>query len=94
MDEIKAMVHGRHATGDLSFSLTMGASSNQRHEIQHNAPVDLQEHMSDSDEADEDDCNEQAQLSAGEKVDHVLEVFTPTLESIEMKVEVQVIEDD
>ena len=29
--------------------------------------MDLQEHMGDSDEADEDDSNEQAQLSAGEE---------------------------
>lgn len=67
LDKIKAMVHGRHATGDLSFSPAMGASGSQRRGVQQNLPVDLQEHMGDRDQVDEYDYNEQTQLSDGEK---------------------------
>ena len=48
---MKVVVHGRHVTGDLSFSPEMGALSREPNRIEHNVLVDLQEHMGDSDEA-------------------------------------------
>ncbi|KAJ8444294.1 hypothetical protein Cgig2_029707 [Carnegiea gigantea] len=64
LDKIKAVVHGRHATGDLSFSPVMRASSSQRRLVQQNLAVDLEEHVGDSDEAEDDEYNEQTETNA------------------------------
>ena len=65
LDKIKAVVHGRHATGDLSFSPAMGASGSQPRPVPQNSAVDLEEHVGDSDEAEDDELNEQREVSAG-----------------------------
>ena len=65
LDKIKAVVYGRHATGDLSFSPAMGASGSRRRPVQQNLAVDLEEHVGDSDEAEDDEYNEQTEVSAG-----------------------------
>jgi len=65
LDKIKAVVHGRHATGGLSFSPAMGASGSRWRPPQQNLAVDLEEHVGDSDEAEDDECNEQKEVSAG-----------------------------
>lgn len=64
---MKAVVHGRHATCDLSSSLAMGALGSQRKRIEKNVPVDLEQHMSDSDEVNGDDSNDQTQLTVREE---------------------------
>ena len=86
LDKIKAVMHGRHATGDFSFSPTMGAFGSERR------PVDLEEHVGDSNEAEDDEHNEQTEVSAGQKVDHLLGLRRQTLENVEVRVEVQVTE--
>ncbi|KAJ8432992.1 hypothetical protein Cgig2_029442 [Carnegiea gigantea] len=65
LDKIKAVVHGRHATSDLSFSPVMGASGSRHRPVQQNLAVDLEEHVGDSDEAKDDEYNEQTEVSAG-----------------------------
>ncbi|KAJ8424846.1 hypothetical protein Cgig2_009134 [Carnegiea gigantea] len=65
LDKIKVVVHGRHATSDLSFSLAMGASGSRRRPVQQNLAVDLEEHVGDSDEAEDDEYNEQTKVSDG-----------------------------
>ena len=65
LDKIKAVVHGRHATGNLSFSPAMDASSSQWCPVQQNLAVGLEEHAGNSDEADDDEYNEQTEVSAG-----------------------------
>lgn len=65
LDKIKAVAHGRHATGDLSFSLAMGASGSERCRVQQDLAVDLEEHVGDSDEAEDDEHNEQTEVSTG-----------------------------
>ncbi|KAJ8438216.1 hypothetical protein Cgig2_011578 [Carnegiea gigantea] len=67
LNKMKVMVHDRHAIGDLSFFPAMGASGSQRNRIEHNVPMDFEEHMGDSDEASEDDSNDQVQLTAGKE---------------------------
>ncbi|KAJ8419782.1 hypothetical protein Cgig2_006923 [Carnegiea gigantea] len=64
LDKIKAAVHGKHANGDLSFSPAMGASGSQRRPVQQNLVVDLEEHVGDSDETDDDEYNEQTETNA------------------------------
>lgn len=38
LDKRKVVVHDRHATGELSFSLTMSASGSQSNRIEQNVP--------------------------------------------------------
>ena len=49
---------------------------------------DLKEHMADSDEASEAVSNEEVHSLVRWKVDLILEVLIPALESVEVKVEV------
>lgn len=65
LDKIKSVVHGRHATGDSNFSPATGASGNRRRPVQQNLVVDLEEHVGDSDEAEDEEYNEKTEVSAG-----------------------------
>ncbi|KAJ8432029.1 hypothetical protein Cgig2_026732 [Carnegiea gigantea] len=64
-NKIKAVLHGRHVTGNLSFSQAMDAFGSKRRPVQQNLAVDSEERMGDSDEADDDEYNEQTEVSAG-----------------------------
>ncbi|KAJ8432108.1 hypothetical protein Cgig2_010232 [Carnegiea gigantea] len=85
LDKIKAVVHSRHAIGELSFSLVMGASGGQLNKVEQKVALDFEEHMGNG-------VKPIRMLPLSRKVNHLLEVFIPTLESIQVKVEVQVIE--
>ncbi|KAJ8438316.1 hypothetical protein Cgig2_018796 [Carnegiea gigantea] len=65
LDKNKAVVHGTHATRDFSFSPAMGSSGSERCLAQQDLAVDLEEHVGDSDEAEDDEHNEQMEVSAG-----------------------------
>ena len=54
LDTMKAVVHGKHATGDLNFFPVMGALGSQWNRIEQNVLVDLEEHIGASDKANED----------------------------------------
>lgn len=59
---MEAVFHGRHATGEMGFSPMMVASASQVNRKNKNVASDLEEHMGDSDEANEDVPNEEVQF--------------------------------
>lgn len=60
--KMEAVFHGRHATGEMGFSPMMVASASQVNRKNKNVASDLEEHMGDSDEANEEVPNEEVQF--------------------------------
>ncbi|KAJ8429840.1 hypothetical protein Cgig2_001127 [Carnegiea gigantea] len=88
LEKMKAVVHGRHAIGELRFSPAMGASvanqiewSKMCHWIWKNTWATVMKVMRMI-------SSTKYNRLVRRKVDHLLEVFTPTLESVQVKVEV------
>ncbi|KAJ8431025.1 hypothetical protein Cgig2_019348 [Carnegiea gigantea] len=62
LDEMKAVFHGKHAIGEMSFSPAIIALGSHPNRKDQNVPTDLEEHMGYNDEADEDVSNEAMQF--------------------------------
>ncbi|KAJ8446922.1 hypothetical protein Cgig2_013223 [Carnegiea gigantea] len=67
LDKMKAVVCGRHATSELSFSLVIGASGSQPNRMEQNVSLDLEDRMGNSAEANEDDFINYIQLIGAEE---------------------------